>query len=298
MEALPVGHPLAADITQYDLWLRAAGRAPKTRKIYTGAATWLARGLDAPSWDKFTRAGVRAHMAAITARYSPAYASNQHRALLRFAEFIAAEYGVPSFMAGMKPPPVPEKVVPVFPPGDLGRLLAACDGIGYADRRDTALIRLLSSSGARRAEIAGLRVTDLDLPAMEAIVTGKAGKQRIIRFDPETALALSRYLKLRGRRKDADSGALWLGLRGSMTGDGIYQTLERRAMRAGVEDVFPHRFRHDFSHRWLLAGGDGGDLMQQNGWTSRQMLDRYGASAAAERAREHYDQVMGKKKAG
>jgi hypothetical protein len=32
--------------------------------------------------------------------------------------------------------------------------------------------------------------------------------------------------------------------------------------------------------------------MQQNGWTSAQMLRRYGASAAAERARKHYGQVM------
>jgi len=37
-------------------------------------------------------------------------------------------------------------------------------------------------------------------------------------------------------------------------------------------------------HGWLSAGGAEGDAMQLFGWKSRQMLSRYGASAAAERA--------------
>jgi integrase len=45
-------------------------------------------------------------------------------------------------------------------------------------------------------------------------------------------------------------------------------------------------FRHTNSHRWLAAGGNEGDLMSLNGWKSRSMLQRYAASAAAERARD------------
>jgi hypothetical protein len=43
--------------------------------------------------------------------------------------------------------------------------------------------------------------------------------------------------------------------------------------------VFPHRFRHHFSHIWLDQGGAEGYLMELNGCTSPQMLGRYGASA-------------------
>ncbi len=43
-------------------------------------------------------------------------------------------------------------------------------------------------------------------------------------------------------------------------------------------DVFPHRFRHHFSHTWLDRGGAEGDLMELNGWTSPQMLSRYGVA--------------------
>jgi len=50
--------------------------------------------------------------------------------------------------------------------------------------------------------------------------------------------------------------------------------------------------RHHFSHTWLDRGGPEADLMELNGWTSAQMLTRYGASARAARARRTYDRIM------
>jgi hypothetical protein len=52
------------------------------------------------------------------------------------------------------------------------------------------------------------------------------------------------------------------------------------------------RFRHHFSHTWLDRGGAEGDLMELNGWSSPQMLRRYGASARSARARRTYDRIM------
>jgi integrase/recombinase XerD len=40
-----------------------------------------------------------------------------------------------------------------------------------------------------------------------------------------------------------------------------------------------------------LRGGPEGDLMELNGWSSPQMLARYGASARSARART-YDRIM------
>jgi hypothetical protein len=65
----------------------------------------------------------------------------------------------------------------------------------------------------------------------------------------------------------------------------------RRGEQAGV-DVWPHRFRHHFSHTWLDRGGAEGDLMELNGWSSPQMLQRYGGSVRGARARRHYDLIM------
>ena len=56
--------------------------------------------------------------------------------------------------------------------------------------------------------------------------------------------------------------------------------------------VYPHRFRHHFSHTWLDRGGAERDLMELNGWTSPRMLTRYGASARGARARRSYDRIM------
>jgi integrase/recombinase XerD len=76
-----------------------------------------------------------------------------------------------------------------------------------------------------------------------------------------------------------------------MTASGIYQMVARRGDEAGVE-VNPHKFRHHFSHTWLDKGGAEGDLKELNGWSSDQMLRRYGASARGARARRSYDRIM------
>ena len=53
--------------------------------------------------------------------------------------------------------------------------------------------------------------------------------------------------------------------------------------------MHPHLFRHSFVHHWLATGGQEGDVTRILGWSRKsaaQMLDRYGASAATERAHQ------------
>ncbi len=64
--------------------------------------------------------------------------------------------------------------------------------------------------------------------------------------------------------------------------DRLASRFSSASMQAGVK-VHPHQFRHNFAHTWL----------DRAGWRSAQMLRRYGASAAASRARRSYDRVMG-----
>jgi integrase len=176
----------------------------------------------------------------------------------------------------------------VLDDGALLKLLKACEGKDLAARRDTAIIRLLLDTGMRRGELAGLRIDDVDFDHDVALVLGKGRRPRACPFGHRTAQAIDRYLRLRARRADADGEWLWLGKRGRLTETGVEQVVKRRGRQPALPDLHPHQVRHTYAHQWLAAGGTEGDLMRLAGWKSRQMLARYGASAADERARLAY----------
>ena len=76
-----------------------------------------------------------------------------------------------------------------------------------------------------------------------------------------------------------------------MTDSGIAQAVRERAVKAGLEGFHLHEFRHLFAHKWLAKGGQENSLMSLAGWKSRQMVSRYAASAAAERARDAHKRL-------
>lgn len=58
--------------------------------------------------------------------------------------------------------------------------------------------------------------------ALSAIVTGKNGKMRIVRFDAACALALVRYLQIRKNHKHSSSPMLWAGVDGPLHSNAVY----------------------------------------------------------------------------
>ena len=238
-------------------------------------------------------------MAWLLDRYSSAYASNQYRALQQFFKWLAAEDELPDPMAGLQPPRVTDKLVPVFTGEELTRLEQACAGRSFAQRRDTAIIAVFTATGIRLAELADLhdtgdpRHSDVDLWQREITVRGKGGKDRIVKIGHQAARSLDRYLRARSRHAQAWRPQLWLGRGQPGAADRRRHLPDDHPPRPPMRlDAYPHRFRHHFSHTWLDRGGPEGDLMELNGWTSPQMLRRYGASARSARARRTYDRIM------
>jgi integrase/recombinase XerD len=208
------------------------------------------------------------------------------RNLRPFFSWWSKETGQPNPFTGADVPAVTdEKPPPVISLDDVRALLATCSGTGFADRRDTAIIRVLFDTGCRLGELLGLRVADWNRVQDELTVTGKTGT-RIVPLSASTGEALARYLRTRARHRYAAQDALWLGAKGPVKDSGVNQLLARRCAQAGTPRINPHRFRHTFSHQFRAAGGGEGDLMYLAGWSSTAMAHRYGRSAAAERARD------------
>ena len=123
---------LPAGDQSFRLHLAAEGKAAKTVRIYTGAVQWFAarllRETGRTRWEEVRRQDVQEWIVWLLGRYSSAYASNQFRALQQFFKWFAAEEEIPDPMAGLRPPHVPGKPVPVFAADDLARLERACAG--------------------------------------------------------------------------------------------------------------------------------------------------------------------------
>jgi site-specific recombinase XerD len=130
--------------------------------------------------EAITRDDVRAFDADQLERWRPLTALNRYRGLQAFFKWAVAEGELAaSPMAGMNPPQIPDEPPSVLGDDELRRLLKACEGRDFTDRRDAAILRLFLDTGVRVSEAAGIMLLgDLDLDDQVVIVLGKGHRPR------------------------------------------------------------------------------------------------------------------------
>lgn len=274
---------MSEELIDWSLSLRAKGRAESTIRDYLSSAERFVEWLGAePSTAKAR--DIRKYLGAMET--APATRAKHYRNLQQLYKFLWREELIDSNpFDRLEAPHVPEQPVPVLPDEAVSRILAACSGSSFLDRRDHAIIRLLADSGVRASELIGMKVHEVDYDTLTVPVLGKGRRMRLAVFGHKTAQALRRYVRARNQLGCMHQASMWVNKKGEpLTDSGLRQMIERRGLDAGVQGVHPHLFRHYFAHKAKMNGMQDGDLKRLGGWKSDQMLHRYGASAADERA--------------
>jgi len=197
-------------------------------------------------------------------------------------------------------PPRLAKQLPrgVLRPDEVEKVMSLPDlksAVGYRDR---TMMELLYASGARAAELCGIRLGDIDLSRKVVKVLGKGGKQRLVPQTTTSCRFLERYISdirpelVEGMRF---SGHNWLKQAGT-AGDHLFVSIygglvkpgwlsaimKRYLFLAGVtRPVSPvHGFRHTVATHLL---GDGMDVRYVQAMLGHNSIDTTQIYAHVER---------------
>ena len=110
---------------------------------------------------------------------------------------------------------------------------------------DLAIIETLAKTGMRRAELANLKVGDIDLQKCRVLVHGKGNKDRVIPFGDELRATLSEICEGKGEDE------IVFGMNKRSLGVKIHKW----AVKAGV-NLHTHSFRHYFASKLVERGAN------------------------------------------
>lgn len=266
--------------------LAARDASPHTSRAYATGVTrfleWLAEHPEnGRDWTDPSRRQLRAFLSALDAdglaRRSISSRLAALRSFYRYARRQGWVTGDP--WATVTTPRLPRRLPSVLDIGEVEQILDAVGGsrarrsLSAGSRaadpsdpltlRDRAIVETAYGAGLRISELAGARLSDLDLRRGELRVLGKGRKERAGLLGRPAVEALTIYLadgrsRLREHAFGADPGILFLNNAGDpLSVRGLRYRIDRLFRMAGVsEGSTPHTLRHSFASHLLEGGAD------------------------------------------
>ena len=160
-----------------------------------------------------------------------------------------------------------------------------------ADRTHTVMIKLLLYTGIRNAELANLKLADVDLNGFKIrIEQGKGSKDRYVPFPPSFRGELAQYMENQTGR-----GANYLfetNRADKFTTRWIREIVKRYAREAGIEKrIYPHLFRHQLLTHLSRKGLLDAQVQIISGHESRKSLEIYQELSLVD-VQKDYEQAM------
>ncbi|MGB0918600.1 MAG: tyrosine-type recombinase/integrase [Flavobacteriales bacterium] len=133
-------------------------------------------------------------------------------------------------------------------------------GEDFKGLRDKLIIELLYCTGMRRAELIGLKSSNVNIGNQEIKVLGKRNKERIIPLSQTSLLLVAEYRALAKAEFDGNNQTEFLLVNdgGEQMSDGFVYRKVNRYLRlvTTIEKKSPHILRHTFATHMLNNGAD------------------------------------------
>ena len=168
-------------------------------------------------------------------------------------------------------------------------------GEGFEAVRNKLIIAMLYHTGMRRAELIGLR--DTDVREGEIKVTGKRNKQRLIPYGEELSQMIAGYRQARKESCGDDCGFFFV----RENGEPLYPQLVYRVVNGSLSKVCsldkrsPHVLRHTFASAMLNNGATLNSVKELLGHHSLASTEVY-THITFEELKQSYNQAFPKRK--
>jgi site-specific recombinase XerD len=249
--------------------------SPHTLRAYTGDLVEMCASLEekgAVATRDVDLLALRRHLASLKERgLEVRSVARKISAIRSFFRWAAAEGRAKSDPASLLRVPKRGRPLPRFLTSkQVDALLASPAGDDWTALRDRALLEVLYSSGARVAEAAAMRLSDLDEGEGTVSLRGKGRKERLGGLGAPAVAALSAYLRAtdrEGRRRHPQ--AVFLNKAGGrLSARGIARSVDKHAKAAGLPPTSPHVLRHSFATHLLENGANLREVQEMLGHAS------------------------------